>query len=228
MPRWKRALDLTITLAVLLVTMPLFGALALYISIVSPGPIIFCQTRIGLRGSKFLCFKFRTMRVNAETHNHEAYLKSLMGSNAPMVKMDARNDSRLIPGAWLIRALGIDELPQLLNVLKGDMSLVGPRPCIPYEYDGYQPWQKERFAAVPGLTGLWQVSGKNRTTFDEMIHLDIRYGRRKSLLGDLRILAMTPVAVVQQYLDTKKSRATAIAATREPIQRRYISEQQVG
>ena len=120
-----------------------------------------------------------------------------------MVKMDARGDSRLIPGGRLIRASGLDELPQIINVLRGEMSLVGPRPCVPYEYEKYTAWQRNRFRAVPGLTGLWQVSGKNRTTFDEMIRLDIHYAQNKSLSLDLRIMLNTLPALLVQLLDTR-------------------------
>jgi lipopolysaccharide/colanic/teichoic acid biosynthesis glycosyltransferase len=122
-----------------------------------------------------------------------------------MTKLDSR-DSRLIPGGWLIRALGLDELPQILNVLKGDMSIVGPRPCLPYEFDNYSPRHRERFNAVPGLTGLWQVSGKNRTTFEEMIRLDIAYSNETSLWLDLRIILMTVPALFLQVGDTRKDR----------------------
>ncbi len=102
-----------------------------------------------------------------------------MDSDAPMVKLDARGDSRIIPFGLLLRSAGLDELPQLINVLRGEMSMVGPRPCLPYECDKYLPWQCERFNTLPGLTGLWQVSGKNRTTFNEMMQLDIEYARKK-------------------------------------------------
>jgi lipopolysaccharide/colanic/teichoic acid biosynthesis glycosyltransferase len=98
--------------------------------------------------------------------------------------------------------MGLDELPQLINVLRGDMSIVGPRPCIPYEYELYEPWQKQRFNAPPGLTGLWQVSGKNRTTFDEMVRLDMEYARRMSVWLDIKIIVLTPVTILQQVADT--------------------------
>ena len=109
--------------------------------------------------------------------------------------------STIIPFGLLLRASGLDELPQLINVLRGEMSLVGPRPCLPYEYDKYLPWQKERFGTVPGLTGLWQVSGKNKTTFVEMIQLDIKYARNKTLWWDLKIILMTIPALVIQMLE---------------------------
>jgi lipopolysaccharide/colanic/teichoic acid biosynthesis glycosyltransferase len=129
-----------------------------------------------------------------------------------MVKMDSRGDSRLIPGGWILRASGLDELPQVINVLRGEMSMVGPRPCLPYEYDRYLPWQRDRFAAVPGLTGLWQVSGKNRTTFEEMIRLDIEYARRQSWWLDLKIMLLTVPALLQQIGDTRRGRKSAVQA----------------
>jgi lipopolysaccharide/colanic/teichoic acid biosynthesis glycosyltransferase len=139
-----------------------------------------------------------------------------MGSNAPMVKMDAKHDSRLIPGGWLLRATGLDELPQIINVLRGDMTLVGPRPCIPYEYEKYTTWQKERFASLPGLTGLWQVSGKNKTTFNEMISFDIKYAKTKSLWLDLKIMLLTLPALLQQVYETRTSRKTVVPAVAIP------------
>jgi lipopolysaccharide/colanic/teichoic acid biosynthesis glycosyltransferase len=123
-----------------------------------------------------------------------------------MVKLDAKGDSRLIAGGWLLRASGLDELPQLINVLRGEMSFVGPRPCICGEYESYTEDQKRRFLAKPGLTGLWQVSGKNRTTFSEMIRLDIKYAETRTIFLDLYIVAMTLPALVQQILDTRRSR----------------------
>jgi lipopolysaccharide/colanic/teichoic acid biosynthesis glycosyltransferase len=117
-----------------------------------------------------------------------------------MTKLDAQGDDRLIPGAAFLRATGLDELPQLLNVWRGEMSVVGPRPCLPYEYAEYSDAQKARFAAAPGLTGLWQVSGKNRTTFKQMISLDIQYAQQKSLLLDLAIMVKTPIVLLKQVL----------------------------
>jgi len=153
-----------------------------------------------------MCYKFRTMVVGANHDVHRKHFAHLVDSNAPMVKIDARGDSRLIPGAWLLRATGLDELPQIVNVLRGDMSLVGPRPCIPYEYEMFLPWQRERFDTLPGLTGLWQVSGKNRTTFEEMMHLDIKYVRTKTWWTDIRIIFLTVPAVMIQFYDTRRQR----------------------
>ena len=125
-----------------------------------------------------------------------------------MTKLDAKRDPRLIPLGAILRATGLDELPQILNVLRGDMSLVGPRPCIPYEYELFQPWQRQRTNAVPGLTGLWQVSGKNRTTFNEMIAYDIEYTKRRSLWLDLKIIARTLPALWEQCMDTQAAKSS--------------------
>ncbi len=213
LPTWKRVLDITCCILALPVLLPLVTFIAVITKICSPGPVLFKQVRIGLHGRQFLCYKFRTMKMNAETTTHQAYLKDLIGSNAPMVKMDAKKDTRLIPGGWLLRATGLDELPQLINVIRGEMSLVGPRPCIPYEYENYTIVQRRRFASVPGLTGLWQVSGKNKTTFSQMIFLDISYAQKKSLWLDLKIMVMTGPALLQQVIETRLSRKASSPAT---------------
>ena len=203
-PPWKRTLDVACILLLLPALLPLATVIAFLIRRSSPGPILFQQERVGYRGEKFMILKFRTMHCGAETVSHQGHLKNLMDSNTPMVKMDAHGDSRIIPFGKLLRASGLDELPQLINVLKREMSLVGPRPCLRYEVEQYQPWQHERFDAVPGLTGLWQVSGKNRTTFTRMMQLDIEYARTKSLWLDVRIMFMTPVALMVQLWDTRQ------------------------
>lgn len=212
-PSWKRALDLTC----MLLASPgllLIGALvALFIAVVSGGPILFKQPRIGYRGRQFLCFKFRTMAVGAGTDKHEGYFADLICSEAPMRKLDDTDD-RLLPGSRFIRALGLDELPQFINVLRGEMSLVGPRPAVPYEYERYLPHHRKRCLTAPGLTGLWQVSGKNRTTFDQMVSLDLRYIRERSLMLDLKIMALTFPCLLWQVLELavgRKSRRTADA-----------------
>jgi lipopolysaccharide/colanic/teichoic acid biosynthesis glycosyltransferase len=201
--RWKRALDVLF----ILLALPLLVLLAVFIPLlirsVSAGPVLFVQERVGYKGRRFRCFKFRTMHVNAGTGTHQEHLQEVMKSNTPMMKMDAQGDPRIIPLGILLRASGLDELPQLINVLRGEMSLVGPRPCLPYEYDQYQPWQKERFGTAPGLTGLWQVSGKNKTTFVEMIQLDIKYVKNKSLPGDVKIILLTVPVMAMQMLETR-------------------------
>ena len=204
----KRALDIALSLVVLFCAIPLFLAVGAWMLVTSPGPILFKQERIGRHGRRFLCFKFRTMKVGASITGHQQHLQHLIQSNTPMTKMDAKGDKRLIPGAWLLRASGLDELPQILNVIRGEMSLVGPRPCLPYEWEQFQPWQRARSEALPGLTGLWQVSGKNKTTFEQMIRLDIRYARQNDIWLDLAIMLRTLPALINQVIETRKARNT--------------------
>jgi lipopolysaccharide/colanic/teichoic acid biosynthesis glycosyltransferase len=206
LPIWKRMLDLALILLVSPALLLIGGAVALLVRCGSRGPVLFRQRRVGYQGREFTCFKFRTMRVNAETDSHRKHFTQLMSSDAPMTKLDAKRDPRLVPLGAALRAAGLDELPQLLNVLRGEMSIVGPRPCIPYEYEHYASWQKRRFDAVPGLTGLWQVSGKNRTTFDQMIRLDIQYSERASLKLDLEIILKTVPALATQCLDIRAAK----------------------
>jgi lipopolysaccharide/colanic/teichoic acid biosynthesis glycosyltransferase len=214
--RWKWKLDVLLILLALPFLIPLALLVALLIRSGSRGPVLFRQERVGYTGRRFMCFKFRTMFVDADTTLHQGHLHQLMNSNTPMVKMDSQGDPRIIPFGLLLRASGLDELPQLINVLRGEMSLVGPRPCLPYEYDQYLPWQKERFGTVPGLTGLWQVSGKNKTTFVEMIQLDIKYAKNKTLWWDLKIILMTIPALIIQMLETRQARQ----ASARPVRRK--------
>ncbi|MGH7945050.1 MAG: sugar transferase [Opitutaceae bacterium] len=212
LPAWKRALDVSCCMVALpFLALGTFWAF-LITTIAARGPIFFRQERVGYRGRRFLLYKFRTMHVTASAAPHQAHFSHLMTSNVPMQKLDARGDTRLIPGGWLLRASGFDELPQVINVLKGEMSIVGPRPCIPYEYERYSEAQRDRLNSVPGLTGLWQVSGKNRTTFDEMVRLDIAYAQRRSLLTDLWIILRTLPALWTQISDTRSARSAAAKA----------------
>ncbi|MEY4917576.1 MAG: hypothetical protein RL616_1489 [Verrucomicrobiota bacterium] len=211
-PGWKRVLDCTLILLAFPLILPLMIAIAFIIRRNSAGPILFQQQRIGFRGQPFMCLKFRTMHCNAETVSHQGHLQNLINSNAPMTKLDAGGDSRIIPFGKFLRSSGLDELPQLINVLRGDMSLVGPRPCVAYEAEKLLPWQRERFNAAPGLTGLWQVSGKNRTTFTRMMELDIEYTRRKNVWLDLRIVFMTIPALLVQMWDMKQAKKAASRA----------------
>jgi lipopolysaccharide/colanic/teichoic acid biosynthesis glycosyltransferase len=202
-PLWKRALDLALILMLSPGLLLLGAIMALLIKMGSPGPVLFRQPRVGYKGRQFVCFKFRTMRTDAESESHRRHTQELIRSQTPMVKLDARRDPRLIPFGSLLRVSGLDELPQIINVLRGEMSLVGPRPCIPYECEAYEPWHWERFDAAPGLTGLWQVSGKNRTTFDEMVRFDIEYSKRLNLWFDLAIIFKTIPALWGQYCDLR-------------------------
>jgi lipopolysaccharide/colanic/teichoic acid biosynthesis glycosyltransferase len=195
-PIWKRLLDFFGALFLLILISPLFTLVAFFIKIVSPGPIFYRQERIGYQGRRFTLWKFRTMHVNNNAAGHEQYLTYLIESDAPMMKLDDKRDHRIIPFGNVLRSSCIDELPQLINVLLGDMSLVGPRPCLPYEAEKYLQWHTRRFDTVPGMTGLWQVSGKNRLTFKQMIRLDIRYARKMSLWLDAKILFLTGPAIL--------------------------------
>jgi len=203
LPLWKRALDFSIILILAPALVMFGGVVALAVGCGSSGPILFRQRRVGHKGREFTCYKFRTMHVGAETDSHRGHATQLIKSETPMTKLDKRRDPRLIPFGAALRAMGLDELPQLINVLRGEMSIVGPRPCIPYEYELYEPWQRRRCEAVPGLTGLWQVSGKNRTTFNQMVWLDIEYSQRLSLWLDVTIILKTLPAVWRQCLDMR-------------------------
>ncbi len=204
-PLWKRVVDL-IACAVALPVLALCTlAMTILTKCVSPGPVFFRQTRIGYLGRRFKIYKFRTMHVNADSTVHQNHLRNLIGSNAPMTKLDDNGDTRLIPGAWLLRASGLDELPQIINVFLGQMSLVGPRPCLPAEYEQFGVRERQRSEALPGLTGLWQVSGKNRTTFTEMIDLDVRYTREFSLWLDLKIILLTLPCLLIQVQESRRA-----------------------
>jgi lipopolysaccharide/colanic/teichoic acid biosynthesis glycosyltransferase len=200
-PLWKRVLDVFCILVALPALLPLSLIIAGLIKLTSKGPVLFKQERVGLLGRTFTVFKFRTMVVGADTAGHETHVASLIETDRPMVKLDGHGDKRLIPVGRVLRASGLDELPQLINVLRGEMSLVGPRPCIPSEYAQYLPWQKERFRALPGLTGLWQVSGKNRLTFSQMMDCDIQYVRTQSLRLDVKIMLKTIPALIAELKD---------------------------
>ncbi len=197
-PRWKRTLDLLCILISLPITLPTMAIVAAWIKIVSRGPALFRQERIGRNGKHFVLYKFRSMKLNADTSRHSRHFRHLVSSDSPMVKLDLLCDSRLLPGGCFLRAAGLDELPQLLNVLRGEMSLVGPRPCLPEEYHFFTPRQRERFEVLPGLTGIWQVHGKGVSTFSEMNAMDTLYVRRSSARLDLGIMLRTPFALLRQ------------------------------
>lgn len=212
---WKRSFDLLLLLVLLPIAGPLLVLAAAWVCCVSKGGPLFVQERVGHGGRRFRCFKLRTMHLGCASKAHERHLEELLRSDKPMKKLDL-TDSRLIPGARVLRALGIDELPQLLNVLRGEMSIVGPRPCIPYEAEQYQTWQRERFSGLPGMTGLWQVRGKNRTTFLQMVHLDIEYVRHQSVWLDIQILLATPKALFIQLAYTVWNRTNSVRRRSSP------------
>jgi lipopolysaccharide/colanic/teichoic acid biosynthesis glycosyltransferase len=208
MPLWKRLIDVIFSGIGIVFISPLILFFAILIKVNSPGPVFFKQERVGYGGKMFTMFKLRTMKQNSDTSIHKKYLSKLIhaddnadatSSTGVMKKLE--NDSRIVPFGNFMRKAGIDELPQLINVLFGDMSLIGPRPPISYEVDEYKNWFSDRFDIVPGLTGLWQVSGKNNLTFHEMIRLDIQYIRNQSFGMDLKILLLTPVAILKIVKD---------------------------
>jgi exopolysaccharide biosynthesis polyprenyl glycosylphosphotransferase len=197
----KRASDILISLIALVILAPVWILISILIRLDSPGGILFRQERVGMDGRIFLCFKFRTMRADADENIHrEAYRKNIAGeidSTAEPVFGKVRNDPRITRiGRWLRRS-SLDELPQLLNVLLGDMSIVGARPPIPYEVEEYELWHRRRLDMKPGITGLWQVSGRNRLTFEEMVKLDLYYIENWSLWLDLKIILLTLPAVLR-------------------------------
>jgi len=210
LPLWKRAMDVVGALFGLVVLSPILLLVALIIKIVSPGPVFFKQQRIGKGGKTFTMLKFRTMQFDTDTSIHKNHVKQLINganngnSKSPMIKLE--NHPQIILFGKILRKMCIDELPQLINVLLGEMSMVGPRPPLTYEVEEYLQWNYARFDAVPGMTGLWQVSGKNRLTFTKMMQLDIRYSRKMSLWLDIKILLKTPLAIISQIGDTLTSR----------------------
>src|SRR5215831_2424552 len=208
-PLWKRVLDICCVLIAIPTLLPVMLFIAVVIKVSSKGPVLFKQERVGLLGKRFILFKFRTMVAGTDTTVHEEHVAGLIGCDGPMIKLDTHGDARLIPYGRVLRAAGLDELPQLINVLRGEMSIVGPRPCLPSEYGRYLPWQRKRFRTLPGLTGLWQVSGKNRTTFNEMIGFDIQYVRTQSLWLDVKIMLKTIPAVIVEVIDIEKRRRRA-------------------
>jgi lipopolysaccharide/colanic/teichoic acid biosynthesis glycosyltransferase len=203
----KRAMDVVGSAIVLILLSPLFLALGLAIKLTSPGPVLFRQERMGIRGERFTFLKFRSMVADCDERAHKDYIQTFIqqqpssalppenGGQAAVYKL--QEDPRITPLGRFLRRTSLDELPQFLNVLKGDMSLVGPRPPIPYEFALYGVWHKRRLLeAKPGITGLWQVEGRSCTAFDEMVRLDLRYIRNWSLWLDIKILLKTPQAVL--------------------------------
>ncbi len=201
-PIWKRFMDIVVSAFVLVVGSPFFLIIAILIKILSPGPTFFKQERMGYMGKTFIMLKFRSMKVGNCTNAHREYLSGLIRAEkygdgnlrGPMIKKDNLNS--LIPYGNVLRWLCLDEFPQLINVIRGEMSLIGPRPPILYEQEEYQSWHKWRFNALPGITGLWQVSGKNRLSFDQMIRMDIKYSRQISFWLDVKIMLLTPFAIL--------------------------------
>lgn len=200
---WKRTLDIVGASLLLAFLSPLFALIAALVKLKSPGPVLFRQVRVGQGMKPFTMLKFRTMHVNTGQDAHVAFVTAFItagkqpkdGGHAGLFKI--ANDPRVTSIGRVLRKTSLDELPQLWNVFRGDMSLVGPRPPLFYEVEKYESWHRRRvLEAKPGVTGLWQVAGRSRTTFDEMVRLDLRYARTRSLWTDLKILLATPAAVI--------------------------------
>jgi lipopolysaccharide/colanic/teichoic acid biosynthesis glycosyltransferase len=189
----KRVLDVVVCLLLLAVVVPALAACALAIALDSPGPIFFAQERTGRDGRRFRMLKLRTMVADAE--ERKAALAHLNVLPPPDFKIP--DDPRITRVGRFLRATSLDELPQVLNVLRGDMSLVGPRPTS-FSANSYDLWHTHRLDVVPGITGLWQIEGRNVTTFDERLRLDVQYIRRRSLLFDLQLLARTVLVVLRR------------------------------
>lgn len=200
----KRVIDVIGSAVALLVFSPVFAIIALAIKLTSNGPVIYRQSRLGQFGQTFELFKFRSMRTDSDPKIHQEFMKSVIAGThdgisedgeQPVFKM--KNDPRITSIGGLLRRSSLDELPQFFNVLKGDMSLVGPRPPLAYEYEEYEIWHRSRvLEAKPGITGLWQVKGRSRVRFDDMVRLDLQYVRTWSIWLDLWILLKTPRAVL--------------------------------
>lgn len=210
----KRLLDVTVVLGALLLLAPLMLLLAVLVKLDSQGPAVFVQKRVTSKRkfdgqsyywepATFNIYKFRTMRMGASSSIHREFMRAFIHGDETKLrrlrnekqkkkaKYKLCNDMRVTKLGTFLRKSSLDELPQLINVLKGDMSLVGPRPAIPYEVDLYKPWHHERLEAPQGITGLWQVKGRSQTTFDDMVQLDVEYIRTRSIWQDIKILVMT-------------------------------------
>ena len=199
----KRSIDVICSLMILAVLWPVLLIIAALVKFTSEGSILFRQRRVGLYGTSFTFLKFRSMYSNNDPKIHQEYVSQLINGQADHAKSGQpgvyklTNDPRVTPLGRFLRKTSLDELPQLFNVLKGEMSLVGPRPPVPYEFEQYDIWHRRRVVEVkPGITGLWQVTGRSKTTFDDMVRLDLKYAKIWSVWLDLKILLLTPMAVV--------------------------------
>jgi lipopolysaccharide/colanic/teichoic acid biosynthesis glycosyltransferase len=197
---FKRLLDIVGSVFLLLLFSPAFILITILVKCTSKGPVFFSQKRVGRGGKSFTFLKFRSMHVNNDAAVHREFVKSFIKntnvSGSPVFKLT--NDTRITPIGKFLRKTSLDELPQFINVLAGSMSLVGPRPAIPYEVEEYNAWHRRRVLEVkPGITGFWQVKGRSRTTFDAMVRMDIQYIRQWSLLWDIKLLFQTPFALVK-------------------------------
>lgn len=195
----KRAIDVGVSLAIIVLGLPFFLAVALLIKLTSRGPVLYVQERIGENGRVFHFYKFRTMRIGMDDSHHREFTRNFIEGKLSQSQLDGGggvaykivDDPRVTGVGGFLRKTSLDELPQFINILKGEMTIVGPRPPLPYEYECYDEWHKLRLRVRPGLTGLWQVSGRSRVTFHEMVAMDIYYIEQWSLLLDLKIMCRT-------------------------------------
>ncbi len=195
----KRTIDVIVSLLVLVLGFPFFLAIALLIKATSRGPVFFKQRRIGENGRSFVMYKFRTMKEGIDDTVHREFTQNFIKGNCLQSTLDdsgakiykLTNDSRITGIGGFLRRVSLDELPQFINILRGEMSIVGPRPPLPYEYECYEEWHKKRVTVKPGLTGLWQVQGRSSVPFDQMVRLDIHYIENWSLSMDLKIMLWT-------------------------------------
>jgi len=201
-PKLKRVADLIIILLLLPAFCLLMLLIMIAIKLYSPGPIFYRQKRIGKDGVPFDLLKFRSMRIGSDSQVHRIYVQWLIQENIRPEDVGSKslklsNDMRITGLGKILRSLGLDELPQFINVLRGEMSLVGPRPPMPYEYELYNDWHKQRLGALPGITGLWQVTAHNQVSFDEMVQIDLDYIASMSLWLDLKIIILTPLEMLR-------------------------------
>lgn len=197
----KRAVDITLSAIALLFLLPVFMVIGALVKMTSQGPVLFCQKRIGRYGKLFNFYKFRSMYVDSDPAIHRDYVTKLIEGAGQVQQSNGTyklvDDPRVTPLGRVLRKASLDELPQFMNVLLGDMSLVGPRPPLSYEFQRYRIWHKRRVLEIkPGLTGLWQVKGRSKTTFDEMVRMDLTYVKVWSIWLDFKILLQTPAAIV--------------------------------
>ncbi len=212
----KRVVDFSLALLALIVLSPMLALVAIMIKLDSPGPVFFKQDRVGVRRktqnnvtywqkTTFRCYKFRTMVQNADQSLHKSYIKALIDNDADSMAAiqggdntvrKLTRDPRITKLGRILRKTSIDEVPQFINVVKGEMSLVGPRPAIPYEVEMYKPWHYRRLETKPGITGLWQVTSRSSCDFDEIVELDIQYINHQTFWLDLKILLKTPMVVL--------------------------------
>jgi len=197
----KRAIDMVVAATLMVLLSPLFLAVWLAVRFTSDGPAIFVQRRVGHKGRVFDFYKFRTMYVRRDDVSHREYVARWIANQAYVGAETQKtfkivNDPRITPVGRFLRRYSLDELPQLVNVLKGDMSLVGPRPALVYEIEMYKEWHRERLEGIPGLTGLWQVAGRNQLSFDEMVQLDLQYLRNWSPSQDIKLILRTVPTVL--------------------------------